>query len=75
MSGTPGGGTPTGTVTFTLYSGNPGSGSVVTSYGTDSPVDGSATVGLSNGTAVSPTATGLTAGHYYFMVSYSGDTN
>ena len=73
VSGITGGTVPTGTVTFTLYSGTPGNGTPVTSYGTDNPTDGSATVTLSGGTATSPSATGLAPGNYYFMVTYSGD--
>ena len=70
VSGT--GNTPTGSVTFTLYQGDPkGTNSVVSSFGTG----GSAKVDLSaSGTATSPTASGLAAGNYYFMVTYSGDT-
>jgi hypothetical protein len=61
-------GTPTGTVTFTLYSGTPGSGTAVATFAPE-------TVTLVNGTATS-TATGtLSAGSYYFQVSYSGDSN
>ena len=60
-------GTPTGSVTFTLYSGSPGNGTPVSSYSPD-------TVSLSGGTATSaPTGT-LAAGNYYFMVTYSGDS-
>ena len=70
VSGT--GNTPTGSVTFTLYQGDStGTHSVVSSFG----ASGSATVTLSTaGTATSPTATGLAAGNYYFMATYSGDT-
>ncbi|MGC8498037.1 MAG: hypothetical protein ACP5OV_00850, partial [Acidimicrobiales bacterium] len=57
-------GTPTGTVTFTLYKGTAPSGTA-TGY--------SDTVTLSGGTATSSTASGLAAGNYYFLVSYSGD--
>ena len=70
VSGT--GNTPTGSVTFTLYQGDPtGNHTAVSSFGTG----GSAKVSLSaSGTATSPTASGLAAGNYYFMVTYSGDT-
>jgi len=62
------GGTPTGTVTFTLYSGTPGSGTLVASYAPE-------TVALVNGTATSTSTGTLAAGNYYFLVSYSGDSN
>ena len=64
VSGT--GRTPTGKVTFTLYSGSPGSGQLVTSFAAD-------TVTLVNGSASSSATGGLVAGSYYFMVTYSGD--
>ena len=53
--------TPTGTVTFTLYSSN---GQVV---GTD-------TESLNGGNASSTTFSGLAAGSYYFVATYNGDT-
>ncbi len=56
-------GTPTGTVTFTLY--NATTGARVGGY-TDTQT-------LSNGAATSTTVSGLAAGSYYFMVTYSGD--
>ncbi len=62
VSGTSG--TPTGTVTFMLYQGTSPNGTLVGTYGTATLVGGSAT---------STTATGLSAGSYYFLVSYSGD--
>ncbi|HUV57295.1 MAG TPA: hypothetical protein VMV96_00660, partial [Acidimicrobiales bacterium] len=62
-------GTPTGSVTFSLYSGIAPNGTLVSGYNTN-------TVNLnSSGTATSVTATGLSAGSYYFMVTYSGDAN
>ncbi len=61
------GGTPTGSVTFTLFAGNYPTGTPVASFG-------SPTVSLSGGSATSPTASGLTSGSYYFVVTYSGDT-
>ena len=63
------GGTPTGSVTFTLYSGTSGSGTLVTAYAAD-------TVTLNgSGTATSVSTGPLTPGSYYFLVSYSGDSN
>jgi hypothetical protein len=60
-------GTPTGTVTFTLYSGTPGSGTLVSTFAPE-------TITLVNGSATC-TATGtLAPGNYYFLVSYSGDS-
>ncbi len=65
VSGTSG--MPTGTVTFTLYSGSPTSGgTLVTGYTAD-------TVGLTSGQATSASTGTLAAGSYYFMVSYSGN--
>jgi hypothetical protein len=64
VSGTSG--TPTGSVTFTLYSGSPGSGTLVTGYSAD-------TVGLTSGQASSVSTGTLAAGSYYFVVTYSGD--
>ena len=58
-------GTPTGTVTFTLYKGTSPSGTLVATY--------SDTATLVGGSATSTSATGLSAGNYYFLVSYSGD--
>jgi len=60
-------GTPTGSVTFTLYSGAPGSGTLVSAF---APV----TVPLAGGTATSPSTGSLAAGNYYFIVTYSGDS-
>ncbi|MHB8335465.1 MAG: hypothetical protein ACYDEH_11305, partial [Acidimicrobiales bacterium] len=60
------GGTPTGTVTFTLYSGLQGSGTLVSSYAPD-------LVNLVSGSATSTSSGTLPAGNYYFMVTYSGD--
>ncbi len=60
-------GTPTGTVTFTLYSGQSGSGTLVAGYAPDQ-------VTLVNGSATSAPSGTLPAGNYYFMVSYSGDS-
>jgi len=62
------GGTPTGTVTFTLFSGTPGSGTQVSSFAPE-------TVTLVNGSATSTSTGSLAAGDYYFLVSYSGDSN
>jgi hypothetical protein len=59
-------GTPTGTVTFTLYSGTYPSGTVVSGY----PAE---TVSLSSGHASSATTGTLAAGSYYFMVTYNGN--
>ena len=59
-------GTPTGTVTFTLFSGTPGSGHPVGSYAPD-------TVTLTSGGASSAPTSTLPSGNYYFMVTYSGD--
>ena len=59
-------GTPTGSVTFSLYSGVWPNGTLVSGYTTN-------TVNLIGGTATSATATGLSPGSYYFMVTYSGD--
>ncbi len=64
VSGTSG--MPTGTVTFTLYSGTSPSGTLVTGYTAD-------TVTLVNGGATSVSTGTLTPGSYYFMVSYSGN--
>ena len=64
VSGTSG--TPTGSVTFTLYSGSPGSGRLVTGYSAD-------TVSLTSGQASSASTGTLAAGSYYFVVTYSGD--
>ena len=61
-------GTPTGSVTFTLYSGTSPNGTLVVGY----PAD---TVGLVNGQAVSIPTDTLSPGSYYFMVTYSGDAN
>ena len=58
-------GTPTGTVTFTLYSGQPGSGTLVSGYVADQE-------NLVNGSATSVPSGTLPAGNYYFMVTYSG---
>ena len=63
------GGTPTGSVTFTLYSGTSPSGTLVTAYAAD-------TVTLNgSGTAASVSTGPLTPGSYYFLVTYSGDSN
>ena len=63
------GGTPTGSVTFTLYSGTSPSGTLVTAYAAD-------TVTLNgSGTATSVSTGPLTPGSYYFLVTYSGDSN
>ena len=59
-------GTPTGTVTFTLYSGLQGSGTIVSTFAPDK-------VALVNGSATSVSSGTLPAGNYYFMVTYSGD--
>ncbi len=64
VSGPAGDPVPTGTVTFTLYKGSPGDGT---------PTGYSDTETLSGGSATSTSATGLSAGSYYFLVSYSGD--
>jgi len=56
-------GTPTGTVTFSLYN----SANVLqTTY---------PAVTLSGGTAILPTTGALAAGNYYFSAAYSGDSN
>ena len=65
VSGTAG--TPTGSVTFSLYSGAPGSGTLVSGFAAE-------TVGLTGGTASSASTAGLAAGNYYFIVTYSGDS-
>jgi hypothetical protein len=65
VSGTSGT-TPTGSVTFTLYSGAPGSGQLVAGY--------SDTETLSGGTATSTSTGALASGSYYFMVTYTGDS-
>jgi hypothetical protein len=54
-------------VTFKLYSGAPGSGTLVSSFAAD-------TVTLSGGAASSASTGTLAAGNYYFMVTYSGDS-
>ncbi len=59
-------GTPTGTVTFTLYSGTSPSGTLVAGYS-------DANVALVNGSAPSTSTGTLAVGSYYFMVTYSGD--
>ena len=61
-------GTPTGSVTFTLFSGAPGSGTPVAGYAAD-------TVALISGQASSVATGTLAAGNYYFLVTYSGDSN
>ncbi len=65
--------TPTGNVTFTLYSGGTCNNGQVGSNGTQV---GSASTGPidANGDATSPTYSGLVAGNYYFVVSYAGDS-
>ncbi len=68
VSGPAGQVTPTGTVTFTLFSGNYPNGSPVSSFG--SPI-----TSLSGGSATSPSVSDLTSGSYYFVVTYSGDTS
>jgi hypothetical protein len=64
--------TPTGNVTFTLYSGGTCNNGQVGTNGTQ--VGSASTVALdANGDATSPTFAGLAAGSYYFVVSYAGD--
>jgi hypothetical protein len=61
--------TPTGTVTFVLYRGTVGSGTIVTSFASD-------TVTLNgSGVATSASTGTLSGGSYYFLVTYSGDSN
>jgi hypothetical protein len=60
-------GTPTGTVTFTLYSGTSPSGTLVAGYS-------DANVALVNGSAPSTSTGTLAVGSYYFMVTYSGSS-
>jgi hypothetical protein len=61
-------GIPTGSVTFTLYSGSPGSGTLVAGYAAD-------TVSLdASGKAGSVSTGTLAAGSYYFMASYGGNS-
>jgi hypothetical protein len=61
--------TPTGTVTFVLYSGNVGSGTLDSSFPSD-------TVTLNgSGSATSASSGNLPSGSYYFLVTYSGDAN
>jgi len=59
------GGTPSGSVTFTLYSGTPGSGTVVASYPANS-------VNLVLGQASSAESATLAPGNYYFVATYGG---
>jgi hypothetical protein len=61
------GATPTGSITFTLYSGTYPNGTLVSSY----PAD---TVTLTGSTASSAATGTLAAGSYYFLATYSGDT-
>jgi uncharacterized repeat protein (TIGR01451 family) len=61
---------PTGTITFTLYS-DSNCDHVVTAYADN----GSSTVPVSNGGATSASFTPTVAGTYYWVASYSGDTN
>jgi hypothetical protein len=60
-------GTPTGTVTFILYSGAVGSGTIDSSFAAD-------TVTLNgSGSATSASTGTLAFGSYYFLVTYAGD--
>jgi hypothetical protein len=61
-----GGDSPTGTVTFNLYS---------NSGGTGTPLFTSAPVTLSSGTATSPGYTATATGTDYWVATYNGDTN
>jgi uncharacterized repeat protein (TIGR01451 family) len=61
---------PTGTITFTLYS-DANCDHVVSAYATS----GSSTSAVSNGGATSATFTPTEAGTYYWIASYSGDAN
>jgi hypothetical protein len=65
--------TPTGNVTFTLYTGGTCNNGQVASSGTQVGSASSGPLDV-NGDATSPTFSGLAAGTYYFVVSYAGDS-